>query len=688
MPMQPMPEPQNTPEARAHPHAPQATSPSGVGSNATPQAALRRAHATQHSQALPFGSPIATPQSMLNPAHQAPPLPCPDTAMCAVSEPEDFRAAEGDVEMQEAGIEDQAQNPQTPQDRMAGGVPPPGPGMGDAVAGGAAAAGEAAAGGPAGGNAHGDSGQAGAAAAAVAAATAEADTRRMANRSTRDEQPRDPREDLLTVTPAFLNAIIEDAVRRGRMDAATRDAQIAAGAQQAQVMHTPSPTPVMHAPAQPQLMQSPGQETLLQRIAAVAPSGTQVVIVRDGLPIANTLAAPAIAPPATQAAQAVTLAKSSYYRPSKLDEKKLEQCRGAGGADRLRRHLDLLKLGIERSGGCFPDDIVLFLDVCPLQDFVLAQLTENKQSGKPFVYEDFKDALVRFFCGEVRSTASIALDEILNGLVTQGRDPVAVYAERFRQKALLLPDESPQSLCAHFLRGMDPELRGYCCLDDKHREWKDLDGLLGHSRTQELRWQPHKLGRIDNQSSCNAAARPKDSKRPRYNHDQNPSTLAVAMCNAGAGTSRANVAAPAAPAAHLAAVSANPSTNGNAQSSRQGPKLSQPITLATDPARTNPLPMGSFVGSKGTMYNREAWMYKDPLCPVNLCDGYGTKDRLAGAAGDVIKRELTLFNLCWRCRVSRDHRAENCPKKAEDGFTPVTAKGRGIGKADKRKAGY
>ena len=162
----------------------------------------------------------------------------------------------------------------------------------------------------------------------------------------------------------------------------------------------------------------------------------------------------------------------------------------------------------------------------------------------------------------------------------------------------------------------------------------------------------------------------------------------MATCNAGAGTSRANVAAPAAPAAHLAAVSANPSTNGNAQSSRQGPKLSQPITLATDPARTNPLPMGSFVGSKGTMYNREAWMYKDPLCPVNLCDGYGTKDRLAGAAGDVIKRELTLFNLCWRCRVSRDHRAENCPKKAEDGFTPVTAKGRGIGKADKRKAGY
>ena len=66
----------------------------------------------------------------------------------------------------------------------------------------------------------------------------------MANRSTRDEQPRDPREDLLTVTPAFLNAIIEDAVRRGRMDAATRDAQIAAGAQQAQVMHTPGPTPL------------------------------------------------------------------------------------------------------------------------------------------------------------------------------------------------------------------------------------------------------------------------------------------------------------------------------------------------------------------------------------------------------------------------------------------------------------
>ena len=36
---------------------------------------------------------------------------------------------------------------------------------------------------------------------------------------TRDEQPCNPREDLLTVTPAFLNAIIEDAVRRGRMEA-------------------------------------------------------------------------------------------------------------------------------------------------------------------------------------------------------------------------------------------------------------------------------------------------------------------------------------------------------------------------------------------------------------------------------------------------------------------------------------
>lgn len=155
--------------------------------------------------------------------------------------------------------------------------------------------------------------------------------------------------------------------------------------------------------------------------------------------------------------------------------------------------------------------------------------------------------------------------------------------------------------------------------------------------------------------------------------------------NIGASTSRAATAAPSTPV--VAATSANPSSAAapRPQPSRPAPspapRLTQALTSATDPARKDPLPKGSFVGSQGTLYNREAWMYKDPLCPVTLCDGYDSKARLSGSEGDIIRRELTLFNLCWRCRVSRDHRAEHCPKKDDDGVGPAPGRGKGKRKA-------
>ena len=623
-----MHDPHETPDTQMRPQAVHGASHSGAGSSATPEHPPRGGLATEHSRALPFGSPVVTPQSVPDPANLAPTLPPPGAGMPPVSDIDNPRP---DVDEEMPDVDgNQNQDPQLDpaRDGVAGAaeldpqpvVPPP-------VA-------------PADGEPTG-------AQAGVDGALGMAALRAAPMPNPEDQS--NPRGQDITVSPDALNALMADAMRRGAADerarARERDCMVLTGAHmqgQTHAMQTPSPSLTMR---QPQLAQTPDQELLLQQIAAAVPQGTQVIIVGNGLPglPPSTSATPAAlpAPPlqAAAASQASALAKSNFYRPARLDEKKLEQCRGPGGADRLRRHLDILKMGIERSGANVPKDFVFFLDVSPFLDFTLALTADWEQSGKPFDWEKFREALVRYHNGEVRSSASIALDEILNGQVVQGRDPVAVYAERFRQKAQLLPRESPQSLCAHYLRGMDPDLRGYCRLDDQNKEWSDLGALLEYSRAQELRWQPHKT-----QAFADAAARAKDAKRPRITQDQGPSVAAVVGRNTGASCSRAATAAPATPV--VAAATANPSPNPRPQPSRPapspGPRLSQALSSATDPARMTPLPKGSFVGSQGTLYNREAWMYKDPLCPVTLCDGYDSKTKLMGADGDIIRRELTL----------------------------------------------
>jgi hypothetical protein len=88
----------------------------------------------------------------------------------------------------------------------------------------------------------------------------------------------------------------------------------------------------------------------------------------------------------------------------------------------------------------------------------------------------------------VRSRESIALEEILSGSIVQGSLPAAMYAEKFYSRSRILTQESQSSLCHHFLRGLRPELRPLCCLDQNNQPWTSLHALVQHTFAEELRY--------------------------------------------------------------------------------------------------------------------------------------------------------------------------------------------------------
>jgi hypothetical protein len=59
----------------------------------------------------------------------------------------------------------------------------------------------------------------------------------------------------------------------------------------------------------------------------------------------------------------------------------------------------------------------------------------------------------------VRPRSAIALEEIMDHLITQGTDSAAQYAENFMQRARILSHISPVVLCHHFVHGLQPVLK-------------------------------------------------------------------------------------------------------------------------------------------------------------------------------------------------------------------------------------
>ena len=105
----------------------------------------------------------------------------------------------------------------------------------------------------------------------------------------------------------------------------------------------------------------------------------------------------------------------------------------------------------------------------------------------PFDGMAFTEAFLQSVNSDVRPLNVVALHDLIEGKVTQGMSPVAKYNEQFHQKARLLPNESQESLCFHYLRGLTPELRSRCCLDRNNNRWSSLNDLVTFTLDEEER---------------------------------------------------------------------------------------------------------------------------------------------------------------------------------------------------------
>ena len=109
------------------------------------------------------------------------------------------------------------------------------------------------------------------------------------------------------------------------------------------------------------------------------------------------------------------------------------------------------------------------------------------KEGMPFDGEAFTEAFLQSVNSDVRPLDVVALHDLIEGKVTQGMSPVAKYNEHFHQKARLLPNESQESLCFHYLKGLTPELRSRCCLDRNNNRWSSLNNLITFTLAEEER---------------------------------------------------------------------------------------------------------------------------------------------------------------------------------------------------------
>lgn len=117
-----------------------------------------------------------------------------------------------------------------------------------------------------------------------------------------------------------------------------------------------------------------------------------------------------------------------------------------------------------------------------------AQLkSQGWMEGMPFDGAAFTEAFLQSVNSDVRPLSVVALHDLIEGKVTQGSNPVAKYNEHFHQRARLLPHESQQSLCLHYLNGLTPELRTRCCLDRNNNRWSSLNALVTFTLAEEER---------------------------------------------------------------------------------------------------------------------------------------------------------------------------------------------------------
>jgi hypothetical protein len=131
--------------------------------------------------------------------------------------------------------------------------------------------------------------------------------------------------------------------------------------------------------------------------------------------------------------------------------------------------------------------IANFVTDSEARNFVSTFFAQLKSGEKQFEEDAFITAFLQSVNSDVRPLSVIALHDILGGKVTQGASSVAKYNESFYQRARLLPNETQESLCLHYLSGLKPELGTLCCLDRDNKRWTSLHDLVTFTLAEEER---------------------------------------------------------------------------------------------------------------------------------------------------------------------------------------------------------
>ena len=99
----------------------------------------------------------------------------------------------------------------------------------------------------------------------------------------------------------------------------------------------------------------------------------------------------------------------------------------------------------------------------------------------------FATALSVRVMGQVRPTSVTALEQLLRGEIVQGKGTLQQYIDRFRTIERQLPNESPLSMCKHFISGVGAYLKGEICLDASNLDWSNLDQLITYAIAKDYR---------------------------------------------------------------------------------------------------------------------------------------------------------------------------------------------------------
>jgi len=304
--------------------------------------------------------------------------------------------------------------------------------------------------------------------------------------------------------------------------------------------------------------------------------------------------------------------------------------------------------------------------------------------------------VIRFLTSEVRPRGVVALHEVLNGHVTQGTLTAPQYTQQFLRRSRELPNESQQTLCTLFLRGLKPELQCRCLMNKDGERWSCLHDLIQWTFVQEeiadaIKSIPNTYPATSHNPS--RPSREYDSSRNPRRYDSSRTPRAPSQEYRGSGTKRSL-------AAMLGDMDVDTPGLAAATGSHYGPRPFLPDITTYDEAL--PGDLVKIGGRPDFKVLHEKLLVRPPVFynakadrPISECLGYAPLDAPNSArpvlpdwrAGKTnrILDSLIEYGVCRCCRAERHDTGTCTNRPALRGGTPGSASGPGTTSQGKGK---